>query len=270
MFFNFLTNLLASLGRIVLLVLLLSPIALVATSYLKAGLPQAVKGNATAPDLSALNLKDTYQDGVYVNQNVRLLPPFPGKADGLSQDQKTLFQLNLALAPITVPPLLTAVKEQLTIGIYIQTNCGLAASCALYQPRSIFADKFTIQYYGPHFEPSLSGRYIMMHEIGHVMQYAYIDKKEFKEFLTMVKKSPSWQDCYSNPTALAALAVVRDADNCVSEREIFAEQFAYWASGQMIANHPNAMPLASGYQIPILMNEVEFTKYFNRVTRTSV
>ncbi len=239
----------------------------IAAGFYQIGMSKSVASNSTVPDLKPLQLERKYQQGVRLQTGeVRSLPRFPSKSIQMNQDQKTLFRLNLALAPKAVPPLLSKIKDRLEIGIYTQTACGVA-SCAVNHFRVFFKDKYKIEYYGPHFRADLVGRHVMMHEVGHILQYEYIDQAEFDRFFLKFKQSPAWQDCYVQPATLAGRGETRGGKDCINQHEIFAEQFAFWATGQLNSYNIERKvfnPIASGYHIPMLMGAHDFAKMFKK------
>ena len=67
------------------------------------------------------------------------------------------------------------------------------------------------------------GAHLTMHELGHVIDGALIDDDLRNAFLALFRPSPYWNDCYPMPQGASS--------RCVRAPEIFADQFAFWATG---------------------------------------
>ena len=67
------------------------------------------------------------------------------------------------------------------------------------------------------------GRHLQMHELAHVIANSFATVKMYNQYFSAWSKSPLWQECFQQgPKAL---------ESCVSADEIFADQLAFWATG---------------------------------------
>ena len=66
-------------------------------------------------------------------------------------------------------------------------------------------------------------RFVILHELAHVADYIGIDEATaYPQFRALFTKSPRWRSCFPDDTS---------DTGCVDFAEIFADQFAYWATG---------------------------------------
>lgn len=87
-------------------------------------------------------------------------------------------------------------------------------------------------------------RFVTLHELGHVVDYIGLDADAYAPFRALFKKSPRWRTCFPDDTS---------DTGCVEFSEIFADQFAYWATG--LPSDPSG-----GYGDPPLADPVAFEK----------
>lgn len=83
-------------------------------------------------------------------------------------------------------------------------------------------------------------RFIILHEFGHVLSSVAIDTAGQTAFENLFHGSPAWKNCFRAATV----------KGCLPTEEIFAEQFAFWASG--------SRQLRSGYKLPPLASKAAF------------
>lgn len=135
---------------------------------------------------------------------------------------------------------------------------GPAISCAgVYQPQGASLST-TSGYRGLlHLHPEhLTGldepvrRFLVRHELGHIVDFALVPESLDARFLALFRRSPKWKACYRAPRG--------SRDPCIPYMEIFADQFAYWAS-------PPGQPDPSvTYQLPRLATEQDFQRMLAR------
>jgi hypothetical protein len=135
---------------------------------------------------------------------------------------------------------------------------GPAISCAgVYQPQGASLPT-TSGYRGLlHLHPEhLTGidepvrRFLVRHELGHIVDFALVPEDLDAKFLALFRRSPAWKACF-RPRA-------GSRDPCVPYMEIFADQFAYWAS-------PPGQPDPSvTYGLPRLAAEADFQRILAR------
>jgi hypothetical protein len=86
-------------------------------------------------------------------------------------------------------------------------------------------------------ESPLNAHYTL-HELGHVVDGALIREPLRERLFALFRRSPGWQNCYPMPLG--------SSSRCVSRPELFAEQFAFWATGNgTVRTAYNVPPLAS-------------------------
>jgi hypothetical protein len=64
-------------------------------------------------------------------------------------------------------------------------------------------------------------RFVALHELGHIVEFLGIDGAAYEAFRTLFAQSPSWRTCFPD----------QYDGGCVPLTELFADQFAYWATG---------------------------------------
>lgn len=87
-----------------------------------------------------------------------------------------------------------------------------------------------------------SARFVSLHEFGHMVDYFGLDDAGYKAFRDLFRNSPAWRRCFPDDTS---------DTGCVELAEIFADQFAYWATG--FTDDP-----AGGYGDPPLASRADF------------
>jgi hypothetical protein len=76
------------------------------------------------------------------------------------------------------------------------------------------------------------------HEVGHVVDLLFVSPAADDAFNGAFARSANWRSCF------------RFAGQCLDDDEIFAEQFAYWATGDRTSR--------SSYRIPALIGPLSF------------
>lgn len=88
-----------------------------------------------------------------------------------------------------------------------------------------------------HVLPGRARNQTLWHEAGHAVDLL-LSRRDDQAFADAFRRSANWRPCFSYAGA------------CLDEDEIFAEQFAYWATGDRVSR--------SGYRIPPLIGPVTF------------
>lgn len=114
---------------------------------------------------------------------------------------------------------------------------------------------------GPHWEVNLSytvlrgatklDAHITLHELGHVIDGALVGDDLREEFFARFAHSAAWQPCWPMPLG--------SSSRCVRAPEIFADQFAFWATGRR--------EVRSSYNVPPLLHRAQFGRFLQRVLR---
>ena len=113
----------------------------------------------------------------------------------------------------------------------------------------------------PHWEVNLSyavlrgatklDAHITLHELGHVIDGALIDDELREAIFAQLARSPAWQPCWPMPLG--------SSSRCVRAPEIFADQFAFWATGRR--------EVRSSYNVPPLLHRAQFGRIMQRTLR---
>lgn len=82
------------------------------------------------------------------------------------------------------------------------------------------------------------GRFVFLHEIGHIVDWAFVGPSLRDKFRAAFAESPRHRACFEW------------RGGCVPEHEVFAEQFAFWAGADR--------RLRSGYATPPLLSRAAF------------
>ncbi|HYZ27454.1 MAG TPA: hypothetical protein VE570_00245 [Thermoleophilaceae bacterium] len=91
--------------------------------------------------------------------------------------------------------------------------------------------------------------HITSHELGHVIDGALADDAWRAAFFAALSRSPLWQPCWPMPPG--------SSSRCVRGNEIFADQFAFWATARR--------DVRSSYGVPPLMHRAELGVWLARL-----
>lgn len=172
---------------------------------------------------------------------------------GLSASDRAWIDSVVAAAPRTARDALRKVAPYLTIqrGAIEDAAGGNSASIELgagAAPRFVVA-------YGPF--TLLRGGYgahMVLHELGHVVDNALLDDDERDALTGAWLTAPAWVDCYPQPTG--------SSSRCVPWTEIFAEQFAFYGTGDL--------DMRTTYNVPPLLGRDRFGALLAVVTAGAV
>src|SRR5262245_41628424 len=91
--------------------------------------------------------------------------------------------------------------------------------------------------------------HITLHELGHVIDGVLIDDAARARIFTVLARSPAWQPCWAMPLG--------SSSRCVRAPEMFADQFAFWATGRR--------DVRSSYNVPPLLHRAQFGRLMQGV-----
>jgi hypothetical protein len=89
-----------------------------------------------------------------------------------------------------------------------------------------------------HVLPGRARNQTLWHEAGHAVDLLLLSRRDDEAFSEAFRRSANWRSCFGF------------AGTCLDQDEVFAEQFAYWATGDRVSR--------SSYRIPPLMGPVTF------------
>jgi hypothetical protein len=202
-------------------------------------------------------------DPVAMNQlHARWQQTHPGQSDPIPHaiafehmtvEQQQLVGYFIADGSPLAQSMIARVSPDLQIVLSDDTSCGAYQYCTSHSPLPatslpLSGRRWIIQLPALHFAADPVTRFVFWHELGHVIDQALIDDQHMQALMSMMRTSPAWQECWPRP-ALTPGQRVNGADKrgCLSEREIFAEQFAIWAL--------TAPQSSSGYALPRLVGD---------------
>lgn len=139
------------------------------------------------------------------------------------------------------PPLLQKIVRQLDGSLRVTDRakalCGQdGISCAGASPGAgLFIHLNTA-----HLRSARSASFVSLHEFGHIVNFVAIDERAMGTFAKAFRRSPRWKSCFHY------------YGGCVPPVEIFADQFAFWATGDT--------DVRSGYNVPQLLSHAAFEK----------
>ena len=98
-------------------------------------------------------------------------------------------------------------------------NCGAEAgdSCASVSDTG----KYSVWLSPADLGDSDGGRFVVLHELGHIVDYLGLDRTSYAAFRALFRRSPSWRSCFPDP-----------GSGCVPFAEVLADQFAFYATGE--------------------------------------
>ena len=118
-------------------------------------------------------------------------------------------------------------------------GCSRYSSCASWIDVPL---SYTVSLTGYDFRGADVTRFVGLHELGHIVDFLGLDDQGYAAFRALFKQSPSWRSCFRDSS---------EKSGCVSFDEIFADQFAFWATG--FTSDPDG-----GYGDPPLAAAVDF------------
>jgi hypothetical protein len=111
--------------------------------------------------------------------------------------------------------------------------CGAQTSCAGFdRGNGYFLILNRAQLHSP------AGRFVITHELGHLVDFLGLDTFSHQKFKTLFSRSPHWKSCFPL------------GSRCASSPEVFADQFGFYST--------NAHGIQSGYNDDRLATSKEF------------
>lgn len=143
----------------------------------------------------------------------------------------------VAGAPPVARRILSEVDGAVTVSL---RNCGAEAgdSCASVSD----VGRYSVWLSPADRGDSDGGRFVVLHELGHVVDYLGLDRTGYAAFRALFQRSPAWRACFPDPDS-----------GCVPFAEVFADQFTYYATGER--NDPTG-----GYGDPPLATRAAFER----------
>jgi hypothetical protein len=184
----------------------------------------------------------TYGDGMQPGSKYR------ARFDEAVSLQSPLFRTAMArLSPVTE--------------VEASRACGPLVSCAwLFHPKD--ESRVMINGWRAHLQinpvhlrlPDPEGDFLIRHEIGHLVDFALIPGPVDRQFFALFRASPRWRDCFPLPDFARTIYA-----RCVPPAEIFADQFAHWAS------RTDMTGTTVGYGVPKLVSDTAFANVLREV-----
>ena len=161
-------------------------------------------------------------DGTSYSYLTRALPAtFLGRSWQFDTTMRAADRAAFARALATAPPFARRLVAQLDGGIRVSRRaCDSAeSSCAEY----LEDGSYTLSIAPADFADTFADlRFVTLHEFGHLVDYIGLDTGAYAAFRALFRTSPRWRSCFPDDGS---------DTGCVEFAEIFADQFAYWATG---------------------------------------
>jgi hypothetical protein len=174
-----------------------------------------------------------------------LASPLAGaQLDGLTRAQQIRIRSLAAHAPPQGRRVLRTIAPRLAIGAGRQDELagGDVTFTELGRDGSV---TFSVRLGPRTLAPGRYGRHMIMHELGHAVDSALLTFDRRAAFDFAFAHSGRWQQCFAMPFNL-------NNTRCVPQAEIFADQFAFYATADRRAR--------SGYNVPPLLRRAHFDR----------
>ena len=130
---------------------------------------------------------------------------------------RSVFQRALGTAPAFVQRLIGQIDGAVRVS---RADCDeLGTSCAAYLDDGTYTMSISPADFADTFDDL---RFVTLHEFGHLVDYVGLDATAYAAFRALFRASPRWRTCFPDDASPAG---------CVEFAEVFADQFAYWATG---------------------------------------
>ena len=141
----------------------------------------------------------------------------------------------------TAPPFARRLIEQIDGAVRVsRSDCDeLGTSCSAYLDDGTYTLSISPADFADTFDDL---RFVTLHEFGHLVDYVGLDETAYAAFNALFRTSPRWRSCFPDDTS---------ETGCVEFAEIFADQFAFWATG--LSHDPGG-----GYGDPPLVDRAAF------------
>jgi hypothetical protein len=161
-------------------------------------------------------------DGTSYSYATRALPAaFLGRSWRFDVTMRPADRSAFTRALATAPPFGRQLIGQLDGGVRVSRRACDAAesSCAEYLDDGSYALSIAPADFADSFADL---RFVTLHEFGHLVDYVGLDATAYAAFRALFRASPRWRSCFPDDSS---------PQGCVEFAEIFADQFAYWATG---------------------------------------
>lgn len=158
---------------------------------------------------------------------------------GMTAVQKQTFSRAFVHVPALVKQIRASLDGAIGISADGASRCGAGLSCAGGSSAG-----FHMWMNAQHLRSQFS-QFVVLHEFGHIVNFLGIDDKGMASFAQAFHRSPKWKSCFSHSLG-----------QCPPLAEIFADQFAFYASG--LTN------VRSGYGDPQLIARAAFGRLLAR------
>lgn len=145
----------------------------------------------------------------------------------LTISQQQLIGYDIASAAPLAQLLVARAAPAVEISLRTSTDCGLqnCTTGGLSRPVSV-------QLLASSFTPSAGERFVIWHELGHAIDRQLMSDERRAPVLAVLRASPAWQACFAPSRQYTGSSMNgADARGCLSDREIFADQLAIYATG---------------------------------------
>ena len=157
----------------------------------------------------------------------------------MSPADQSAFRRALGTAPSFAQRLIGQIDGAVRVS---RADCDdLGTSCAAYLDDGTYTLSISPADFADTFDDL---RFVTLHEFGHLVDYVGLDETAYAAFRALFRASPRWRSCFPDDSSPAG---------CVEFAEIFADQFAYWATG--LAADPSG-----GYGDPPLVDPAAFER----------
>lgn len=159
----------------------------------------------------------------------------------MSSQQQVAFRAAIASAPELVRELTKGFDARTHVQVLERTQCGELHSCAIgivTDQDGVRTASYSLEFLPEDLDGSGAARFLVLHEIGHLVDYEGITEEDAARFTTAFRASPAWKDCFPHD------------GECLASDELFADQFAIYATG--------AATSLTTYATPRLLSDATF------------
>ncbi|MCW2928748.1 MAG: hypothetical protein JWM86_2716 [Thermoleophilia bacterium] len=162
----------------------------------------------------------------------------------MAQRERATFAASIAASPRVVRAAVGTIAPLTTVSVLATTSCGAGVSaCAtgtVSTTGTVTSATYRLEFTASQFNRSRSSRFLILHEVGHLVDYDQISAEEMRAFEQAFRASPRWRACF------------RHAGACLGIDEVFADQFALYATGERQS--------MTTYAVPRLMSAASFER----------
>lgn len=123
-------------------------------------------------------------------------------------------------------------------------SCGARSSCAITTVTEVdgvrTSAEHVLEFRRSELDGTLGARFLVLHELGHLVEHAGLSATALAAFDAAFRSSPAWRPCFAYE------------HGCVPLDELFADQFAIYASGEATS--------MTTYATPRLLDDASFER----------